>query len=124
MKIEFAKVGVSPCGFSCSHKGVTVAGTFIKRSRHTVEMKSRMKGRIELLCDRCGERYEEEIDLPLDLILTDQIAEQAGNLDTIELLNGEIDVPLLIESEINSFKSAYHYCRHCNEMEKEIDIEL
>ncbi len=124
MKISFNKVARSPSKVEFSDKdGLHIGGTLLKEGVHKVHFVSTITGDISLTCDRCGKDYKDSLNLPLDLILTDQVQKVMEDLDTIELLDGIIDIGLLMESEIASYRSNYHYCQECRQSEEELDIE-
>ena len=123
MKIAFSKVGRSPAEFRYSEKEMTISGTLLKEGHHQVALDSSVSGELTLVCDRCGKEFLSEVSFPLELTLTDRPEKISDNLDTIEFLNGEIDIAALLESEIASYRSSYHYCPECREDDNEIDIE-
>jgi len=123
MKIAFSKVGRSPGEFRFSHEGTEISGTLLKEAHHEVRLDARIEGEVSLYCDRCGAAFTEKVAFPLELTLTDRPEKVSDNLDTIEFLDGEIDIAGLLESEIASYRSSYHYCPKCREEDGEIDIE-
>jgi uncharacterized metal-binding protein YceD (DUF177 family) len=123
MKIAFGKVGRSPSEFRYSADAVTISGTLLKKGHHEVALEGSVAGEVTLICDRCGKEFSEKLSFPLALTLTDRPEKVSDNLDTIEFLNGEIDIAELLEGEIASYRSTYHYCPECRAAEDEIDIE-
>jgi len=122
MKISFGKVGSTPRDFTYSESGCTIHGTLSKKSRHIVELRSRICGDVDLFCDRCGKEYGEKIDMELTLRLTDTVAE-VEDLETIEFLDGEIDMAEILRSETEAIRSDYNYCVECRDADKEIEKE-
>jgi len=59
----------------------------------------------------------------LRLKLSDLVSEDKDDLDIIEFLNGEIDLSYILESEITSIESTYHYCDKCDNDEVDFEIE-
>ena len=123
MKIAFGKVGRSPGEFSFSEEGMTISGTLLREGHHKVGLDASVEGELTLHCDRCGKEFREKVAFPLTLTLTDRPEKLSDNLDTIEFLHGEIDIAALLESEIASYRSSYHYCPECRGEDREIDIE-
>jgi hypothetical protein len=123
LKIAFGKVGRSPGNFRHRMEELEISGTLLREGAHEVSMESEIRGEITLVCDRCGAEFSEEMKLPLNLSLTDQARKVTEDLDTIEFLDGVIDIPRLMEGEIASYRSAYHYCPKCRQDEREVDIE-
>jgi len=124
MRIVFAKVGRTPGDFHYAGEGVSIDGTLLRVSPHEVEMTAEIEGEISLECDRCGKTFSDSVRFPLKLLLTDRPQKISDNLDTIEFLNGEIDIAGILEGEINSYRSSYHYCPECRESDREIDMEF
>ena len=123
MKIAFGKVGRSPGKFHHRMEELEISGTLLREGAHEVSMESEIRGEITLICDRCGSEFSEELKIPLNLSLTDQARKVTEDLDTIEFLDGVIDISRLMEGEIASYRTAYHYCPKCREDEREVDIE-
>jgi len=122
MKILFSKVNRNPMSFSHETQGCRLEGDLKKVSFSEVELKSKISGEIELTCDRCGESFISPLDTDINLILTDRVS-KVEELDTVEFLDGIIDIDFLIESEINALKSNYNYCPKCISDDSELDIE-
>ncbi|WP_292655363.1 hypothetical protein [Nitratifractor sp.] len=123
MKISFNKVGRSPGEFCLKAETLEMAGTLLREGSHEVKLSSTIAGEITLICDRCGAEFTEALHLPLNLTLTDQPRKVTEDLDTIEFLDGVIDIAALMEGEIASYRSAYHYCPACREAGSDVDIE-
>ncbi len=123
MKIAFSKVGRTPGRFHHRIDGVEMEGTLLRTGAHELSMKSQIEGEIALICDRCGSEFNEELHLSLDLRLTDREERVSEDLDLVEFLDGTIDLDSLMEGEIASYRSSYHYCPRCQESEQEVDIE-
>ena len=123
MKISFNKVGRSPGEFRLRQESLEMTGSLLREGSHEVSLTSTIAGQITLICDRCGEEFTEALQLPLNLTLTDQPRKVTEDLDTIEFLDGTIDIAALMEGEIASYRSAYHYCPACQAAESDVDIE-
>jgi len=114
MKIVFDKVGSTAKPIALSSEGVQIEGTLQKSGYHQVTLDALLSGSIELDCDRCGKPYMYNVDSKLRLKLSDLVSEDKDDLDIIEFLDGEIDILYILESEITSIQSAYHYCDNCD----------
>ncbi|WP_457606939.1 YceD family protein [Nitratifractor sp.] len=123
MKIAFAKTSRSPKEFRFSKEGAEFSGTLEREEAHRVHLLGKIEGEIALECDRCGAEYRERVALPLDLRLSDRILTLEEDLDIIEILDGTIDMEWLLESEIASYRSTYHYCPQCRVNDRKVDIE-
>jgi len=114
MKILFDKVGSTAKPIDISSKGVQLEGTLQKSGYHQVTLDARLSGNIELDCDRCGKPYMYNMNSQLRLKLSDLVSEDKDDLDIIEFLDGEINILYILESEITSIQSSYHYCDNCD----------
>ena len=123
MKIVFDKIGSSAKPFEVSSKGVTLEGTLQKSGYHQVTLDAQMSGSFELDCDRCGDTYTYDMNNKLRLKLSDLVSEDKDDLDIIEFLNGEIDLSYILESEITSIESSYHYCDKCDNSDEDFEVE-
>jgi uncharacterized metal-binding protein YceD (DUF177 family) len=123
MQIVFDKVGSTAKPIELSSRGVKLEGTLQKSGYHQVTLDSNLSGSIEMICDRCGDTYKYNIDTKLKLKLSDLISEDKDDLDIIEFLDGKIDLLYILESEITSIESSYHYCDKCNNSDEDFEIE-
>jgi len=114
MKIVFDKVGSTAKPFELSSRGIKLEGTLQKSGYHQVTLDAQLSGDIELDCDRCGKPYMHNVDSELRLKLSDLVSEDKDDLDIIEFLDGKIDILYILESEITSIESTYHYCDNCD----------
>ena len=123
MKIVFDKVGSTAKPIELEVQGVKLIGTLQKSGYHRVFFDATMDGKLSLVCDRCGQNYDQQITSPLKLTLSDQVSEDKDDLDIIEFLDGVIDVTYILESEINAIEGAFHYCDQCDGSEEALEIE-
>jgi uncharacterized metal-binding protein YceD (DUF177 family) len=123
LKIVFDKVGHTAKPVALEVQGVTLNGTLQKSGYHRVLLDATMEGELSLVCDRCGQTYDQKIATPLKLTLSDEVSEDKDDLDIIEFLDGVIDVTYIIESEMNAIEGAFHYCDQCDGSEEPLEIE-
>ena len=114
MKIAFDKVGPTAKPIEAYSNGVRIEGTLQKSGYHQVTLDALLYGELELDCDRCGKSYAQAIDSRLQLKLSDVFSKDKDDLDIIEFLDGEIDILYILQSEIASIQSSYHYCSNCD----------
>jgi hypothetical protein len=124
MKIVFDKVGQSPKPFELTVEGISLEGTLAKSGYHRLRLQGDLKGQVELLCDRCGDAYQYDMNSPLNLTLSDQVIETEDDLDIIEFIDGVIDLEFIVQSEIASVQNSYHYCKICESNEEEFEKEF
>lgn len=124
MQIKFEKISTTPKPFSLSHQAVSFEGTLEKAGYHRVALVARIRGEIELQCDRCGDSYTESLHTPLKLTISDQILDEKDDLDMIEFLDGDIDLVYILESELNALEGEYHYCEKCGDTNEAYEVEF
>ncbi|PHS34020.1 MAG: hypothetical protein COA92_03010 [Sulfurovum sp.] len=123
MKIVFDKINSTAKPIELSSKGVTLDGTLQKSGYHQVTLDATLNGCLDLDCDRCGDTYNYDIDTKLRLKLSDLVSEDKDDLDIIEFLDGKIDLLYILESEITSIESSYHYCYKCENNDEDFEVE-
>ncbi|MDQ7085263.1 MAG: hypothetical protein Q9M36_10205 [Sulfurovum sp.] len=124
MKIIFDKIGSTGKPVEVNSKGVHLVGTLQKSGYHRVTLDAQMEGEVPLDCDRCGKHYIHTLNTKLYLKLSDLVSEDKDDLDIIEFLDGKIDVLYILESEITSIESAYHYCAICDNNDEAFEVEF
>jgi len=124
MKILFDKVGQTGKPFHKEEDNVIFDGILTKSGYHRVTLEGTIKGDIEIICNRCGKAIAYPMDSKLKLTISDQIVEDKVDLDIIEFLDGEIDISYILQSEINTLKSEYHYCDECGDEDEAFEMEF
>lgn len=121
MKIAFAKISREPSEFNFEQGEVCINGTFVRKDENSVFCKARINGLLAHFCDSCGADLEIELDEPLELILHDgEYKNTSGKLeDIVEFYDGFIDLNELLNSELESIKSDYFYCKNCKSKQGE-----
>jgi len=123
MKIVFDKVGSTEKPVEIEENGIFLKGTLQKSGYHQVTLDALLSGNLELECDRCGESYTYDMESKLKLRLSDMVSEDKDDLDIIEFLDGEIDISYILQSEITSVQSGYHYCPKCDN-DEDFEVEF
>ncbi len=103
--------------------GCTFSGTLQKVSRNEVELISKIEGKTTHYCDRCGKSYDETLDIELKLQLSDIPISGNDSLDSVEFLDGMIDIDELLHSELESIKTTYNYCPECKDDNSTLEVE-
>jgi len=123
MVIVFDKINSTAKPVELASKGITLDGTLQKSGYHQVTLDATLNGCFDLECDRCGDTYNYDMNSKLRLKLSDLVSEDKVDLDIIEFLDGKIDLLYILESEITSIESSYHYCDKCNDNDEDFEIE-
>jgi uncharacterized metal-binding protein YceD (DUF177 family) len=124
VKIVYDKVGQTKKSFELSVSGIRLKGTLAKSGYHRIRLEGNLEGQVKLFCDRCGEEYQQEMNYPLNLTLSDEVIETKDDLDIIEFIDGVIDLEFIVQSEITSVQNSYHYCNECENDEEEFEKEF
>lgn len=123
MTIVFDKINSTAKPIGLSSKGILLEGTLQKSGYHQVTLEAQLSGNIDLDCDRCGNTYHHDMESKLRLKLSDLVSEDKVDLDIIEFLDGKIDLLYILESEITSIESSYHYCANCDNNDEDFEQE-
>jgi len=123
MKIFFDKISSTAKPIGLEIEGISLEGTLQKSGYHQVTLDAQIQGDMALNCDRCGCDYPLNIDSKLRLKLSDLVSEDKDDLDIIEFLDGEINISYILQSEITSIESSYHYCDKCDNDDEDFEIE-
>ncbi|RXJ87759.1 hypothetical protein [Arcobacter sp. CECT 8985] len=122
MKIEFRKVPTTPKEFTNNFASVKLEGSFCKISPTLIKVDAQLTGETPVLCIRCGEEENINLDEKLDFLLSDGMFKDNESEDlVIEIENGIIDFDEICESELSSIESDYHICKNC--LDDNIKIE-
>jgi uncharacterized metal-binding protein YceD (DUF177 family) len=124
MTILFHKVWQTAKPFHEEAGGVVFDGVLQKSGPHRVSLLGEMKGIVAVQCNRCGTPFDYLLETPLKLTISDQIIETKDDLDIIEFLDGKIDLSFILQSEINTLKSVYHYCEACGQSAEAYEVEF
>jgi hypothetical protein len=114
VQIKFRKVSKDPKDFCFSLGNLDVSGSFQKSSNSIVDIKFLIEGSIDHICDICADSFLLLVKQDGKISVTNQ--EYRGEkMDLLEIYNGNIDFKDIINSEVESYKSDYHYCKSCIE---------
>ena len=119
MQIEFKKVPNSGIHFETSLDEVKFCGEVVKTDKMLVKCSGVMEGTLLHTCDRCGESFTLAVKESVEVFASEGLYEDKEGeelLNIIEFFDGFIEVDTLLQSEIESFKSDYHYCGKCEQL--------
>ncbi len=122
MNIEFKKIPANGIHFETSLGEIRFFGEALKTSKTMVKCTGVMEGNLPHLCDRCAESFKLMVNEGIEVFASDGLYEdQEGEelLNVIEFFDGSIDVDTILQSEIEAFKSDYHYCGQCEQLKGE-----
>lgn len=116
MEIVFKKVPVSGVDFETSINDIRFYGTAKKESKNLVQCTGILEGSLVLQCDRCGNEFTYNVNEKVNLYASDGLYESEDDLlDVIEFFEGSVNFDTILQSEVGSIKSDYHYCSTCKE---------
>jgi uncharacterized metal-binding protein YceD (DUF177 family) len=116
MKIVFKKIPQSGVDFETSFETVKFNGTLEKKSRNLVQCSGKLEGTLTCHCDRCGENLSLLVDEKIDLLASDGLYETNEELvEVMEFFDETVDLDTILQSEVETLKSDYHYCSTCSE---------
>lgn len=122
MNIEFKKIPVNGIHFETSLGDIRFFGEALKASKTIVKCTGTMEGNLPHLCDRCAESFKLMVNERVEVFASDGLYEDHEGeelLNVIEFFDGSIDVDTMLQSEIEAFKSDYHYCGQCEQLKGE-----
>jgi uncharacterized metal-binding protein YceD (DUF177 family) len=114
LEIAFKKIAKESLNFELVKEEMRFFGKVSRKDNGLILLKANLIGQISHTCDRCGEDLKIEINEPLEILVSEGIYKDAiDELDVIEFYDGYIDFDGILQSEIESVKSDYHYCGKC-----------
>jgi len=116
MKIVFKKIPQSGVDFETSFETIKFYGQLEKKSKNLVQCSGKLEGTLTCQCDRCGENLSLHVDEKIDLFASDGLYESGEELlEVMEFFDETVDLDTILQSEMETLKSDYHYCSTCNE---------
>ncbi len=117
MRIEFRKIDIGKKDFEILYQNLNFSGNFSRNRKNLVEIVAKIEGVLPIICDRCSEIYQQDIDEEITLFVSngEYNSKNSENLleDVVEFYDEFVDFDALFESEIESIKSDYHICKNC-----------
>jgi hypothetical protein len=118
MRIEFRKVGKDANFFELKDEKLTFSGSFRRVSNSIVRLDYKLNGELLHSCDACAEDFWLKICEESSLEVSNGRYD-GDDIDVVETFDGFINFDEIFQSEVESIKSDYHYCRDCIEYFKE-----
>jgi hypothetical protein len=114
LEIAFKKIAKESVDFELLGENIKLSGKVLRKTADLVLLKADLVGQISHICDRCGDELDLEINEPLEIFLSDGIYKgEIDDIDVMEFYDGVIDFNEILQSEVESIKSDYHYCSKC-----------
>lgn len=114
MEIAFKKITKDGLDFSVDENKTCFSGTVCILPSSLISCKGLIVGEILHNCDRCGDELDLNLNEKVNLLISDGVCKtKEEGLDVIEFYEGVIDFNEILNSEIESIKSDYHYCDEC-----------
>ncbi|MDR2341485.1 MAG: DUF177 domain-containing protein [Campylobacteraceae bacterium] len=126
MEIAFKKVSKEGLDFSLKYDTISFFGKVYQKFQTIVLLKGKIEGELEHRCDRCAEDIRLRIDEKIEMLISDGIYKMTeidgfaneDNLAIIEIYDGLINFDEILQSEIELYKSDYHYCITCKSQQR------
>jgi uncharacterized metal-binding protein YceD (DUF177 family) len=119
LEIAFKKTTKEGFDFSISSNKINFFGKIYQKSPTIVLLKAKLQGELEYKCDRCAKDIYLNVDENIEMLISDgiyKVADEFINRDdlaVVEVYNGFINFDEILQSEIELYKSDYHYCDTC-----------
>ncbi len=116
MTIEFKKIPIGGTHFETTLEDIHFSGEAIKVNKNLVQCKGSISGTLPHACDRCAEVFDISVNEGVEVFAHEGFYEDEEGealLNVVEFFDGIIDFTALFRSEIEAFKSDYHYCGSC-----------
>lgn len=116
MKIVFKKIPHVGVDFETSLENIKFYGKLEKKSKNLVHCSGKLEGSFTCLCDRCGDDLLWKVNEKIDLQVSDGLYHNSEELvEVMEFFDETINLDTILQSEIETLKSDYHYCVTCRE---------
>jgi len=126
MKIEFRKIPLQESEFEISSNSVKFLGTFSKISSKLARINSKLVGKCDVDCCKCGITFEVPLDLDIEFLISDGIYSSDNEDEDLVIIEVEehiLDFNEILHSELESLRSEYHVCDICKKNDNLVEIE-
>ncbi|MDR0408318.1 MAG: DNA-binding protein [Campylobacteraceae bacterium] len=121
MEIAFKKVSKEGLDFSLARNKINFFGKIYQKSPTLALLEGKLEGELEHRCDRCAEDICLIVDEQVEMLISDGVYKTTkidkqisqDTLAIVEIYDGLINFDGILQSEIESYKSDYHYCAIC-----------
>jgi len=126
VKIEFRKIPLDESEFEISSNSVKFLGTFSKISSKLAKINSKLVGKCDVDCCKCGTTFTIPINTEVKFVVSDGIYSSEQDEEEFVIIEVEehlLDFDEILHSEIESLKSEYHICDTCKNNDELVEIE-
>ena len=126
MKIEFRKIPLDESEFEISSNSVKFLGTFSKISSKLAKINSKLVGKCDVDCCKCGTTFTIPVNTEVKFLVSDGIYSSEQDEEEFVIIEVEehlMDFDEILHSEIESLKSEYHICDTCKNNDELVEIE-
>ena len=114
MKIVFKKIPQSGVDFETASDKIKFYGKLEKKSKNLVICTGKLEGTLDCQCARCGEDMSLHVDEDVDLLVSDGLYASSEELvEVMEFFDETVDLDTILQSEVETLRSDYHYCAEC-----------
>ena len=114
MKIEFKKIPNGGIDFETEQEGIKFCGSAEKISKNLVKSTGIMEGSFIHTCDRCGEDFNKIVKQDFEIYAYNGVYEDDEYDNLIEFFDGSVNFDTMLQSELESLKCEYLYCKNCD----------
>jgi len=126
VKIEFRKIPLDESEFEISSNSVKFLGTFSKISSKLAKINSKLIGKCDVDCCKCGTTFTIPVNTEVKFLVSDGIYSSEQDEEEFVIIEVEehlMDFDEILHSEIESLKSEYHICDTCKNNDELVEIE-
>jgi len=126
VKIEFRKIPLDESEFEISSNSVKFLGTFSKISSKLAKINSKLVGKCDVDCCKCGTTFTMPVNTEVKFLVSDGIYSSEQDEEEFVIIEVEehlLDFDEILHSEIESLKSEYHICDTCKNNDELVEIE-
>ncbi|MCI6988947.1 MAG: hypothetical protein MR902_05165 [Campylobacter sp.] len=118
LQIGFEKISASSLPFESKVANLTFKGNLSQKDKTLYSCVGSIVGFAPYSCDRCGDEINLELNLDVNLLISDGIFKDENHeiLDLMEFFDGYVDIDEILQSEVEAYKSGYFYCKKCENL--------
>jgi len=91
----------------------------LKKNSIYVDLIGKVIGKVDIKCDYCLSDINQDVCLELNFKISNTLDNSDEQEIMYECIDNKVDIKLILESEISSYKSDYFLCKKCSDTEKD-----